>query len=273
MNKKLQLGPALKVFRTRCGLSQQALADCLGVSRNTVINWEADRCRPDYDDLPRLCEVLRVSVPEIFGAATGSPLPERESALLCSYRRLSDAGRRLAENALLTLVEEEEKKRRIELGASFRVFAEYQSAVAAGTGCEFGDTRPRPVFLRSSERNSHADALVRVSGDSMEPVYHDGDYLYFRYANTALPGADVVCSTIRGAVVKRMDEQGGLYSVNPARPFEMKTEADNVRLLGVVTGALAPFDRACAEDVPLLGEIFHPELERFRQVYQLQEWE
>ena len=44
----------LKASRRKAGLSQKNLADTLGVTRNTVINWESDKCRPDYAVLPAL---------------------------------------------------------------------------------------------------------------------------------------------------------------------------------------------------------------------------
>jgi SOS-response transcriptional repressor LexA len=107
----------------------------------------------------------------------------------------------------------------------------------------------------------------------MEPVYHDGDYLYFHFTNSARSGTDVVCSTIHGAVVKRMGEDGGLYSVNPERPFQMKTEADNVRLLGVVTGVASPEDWPSPAERDELSVRFQAEERDFRRKYRLENWE
>ena len=129
------------------------------------------------------------------------------------------------------------------------------------------------MLLRRTTQNLHADALVTVSGDSMEPVYRDGDVLYFRYAQSAPAGADVVCSTIRGAVVKRVSREGGLFSVNPARPFTMTSEADNVRIIGVVTGLARESDAPGAAEEARLREVFGEQLRSFRRTYGLSELE
>lgn len=273
MADTIRFGATLKERRMKLRFSQQALAELMDVSRNTVINWEADRNKPEYDVLPRLCEVLDLSLGELFGTDYPEKADPQERRLLSTYRQLSPGGRRLAERVVSTMLDEELRRQDEELASSFRVFAEYYSAVAAGSGCEFGDRKPGPILLKKNGRNDRADAVVRVSGDSMEPVYRDGDLLYFRYADDAPAGADAVCSTGRGAIVKRVDDDGTLYSVNPARPFSMKTEGDNVRILGTVTGVVAPADEPDPKDAGLLREIFHDELQDFRKQYGLDEWE
>ena len=304
------VGARIRAARKQAGLSQQALADLLLVSRNTVVNWETGRCATDYKTALKLCDVLGLS-PEDLTLSSGSkvfrgkseagtasaiprpapsepyPFDSGELRFLQLYRQLSPVGRRRAQIALEAQLNAEVQARQARTvpapgpapgrgsppGNVFRLFADYPGTAASGPGSEFVDTRPEPVFLRKNPRNERADAVVRVSGDSMEPVYHEGDYLYFRFANSARSGTDVVCSTIHGAVVKRMGEDGGLYSVNPERPFQMKTEADNVRLLGVVTGVASPEDWPSPAERDELSVRFQAEERDFRRKYRLENWE
>ena len=304
------VGARIRAARKQAGLSQQALADLLLVSRNTVVNWEAGRCATDYKTALKLCDVLGLSPEdlslsggsEVFrgkseaGTASAIPRPapsepypfdSGELRFLQLYRQLSPVGRRRAQIALEAQLNAEVQARQAITvpaagtapgrgsppGNVFRLFADYPGTAASGPGSEFVDTRPEPVLLRKNPRNERADAVVRVSGDSMEPVYHDGDYLYFHFTNSARSGTDVVCSTIHGAVVKRMGEDGGLYSVNPERPFQMKTEADNVRLLGVVTGVASPEDWPSPAERDELSVRFQAEERDFRRKYRLENWE
>ena len=304
------VGARIRAARKRAGYSQQTLAERLGVSRNTVVNWETGRCATDYKTALNLCDVLGLTPDDLklsdsAEAPDGAPeagttraLPVRmatepypfdagELRFLQMYRQLSPVGRRRAQAALEAQLRTEAQARQMRSppgtaaapgrssppGNVFRLFADYPGTAAESPGSEFGDTRPEPVFLRKNPRNERADAVVRVSGDSMEPVYHDGDYLYFRFSNSARSGTDVVCSTIHGAVVKRMGEDGGLYSVNPERPFRMKTEADNVRLLGVVTGVAAPEDWPSPAERDELSVRFQAEERDFRRKYRLENWE
>ncbi len=53
-----------KLMRSRAGVSQRAIADSLGVSVQTVGNWEGGRSVPalDPDQMLRLCSLLGVSL-------------------------------------------------------------------------------------------------------------------------------------------------------------------------------------------------------------------
>lgn len=53
-----------KIFRQRKirGLSQEELAELVGVSRQAVSRWEADAAQPTFDNLQMLCVVLKVSI-------------------------------------------------------------------------------------------------------------------------------------------------------------------------------------------------------------------
>jgi len=60
----------IKALRQEKGLTQQELAEGLGVSRNTIINWETAKRTPDAGGLMSLSLFFGVSVDQILG--TGS---------------------------------------------------------------------------------------------------------------------------------------------------------------------------------------------------------
>ena len=57
----MTFGEKLTRLRKREGLSQEALAERLGVSRQAVSRWESGQTSPDAATLAALCEKLRVS--------------------------------------------------------------------------------------------------------------------------------------------------------------------------------------------------------------------
>lgn len=57
-----KLGEKIWRLREGRGLSQEALAEMLAVSRQTISNWENDKATPDAYKLKQLCDVLGVSV-------------------------------------------------------------------------------------------------------------------------------------------------------------------------------------------------------------------
>lgn len=47
-------------------LTQEQLANQLGVSNKTISKWENGKCMPDYSIIQALCEALHVSLPELM---------------------------------------------------------------------------------------------------------------------------------------------------------------------------------------------------------------
>ena len=57
--------------RKRLGLSQEALAEKMDVSRQAVAKWENGQAFPTAERLTRLCRVLEVTPEELLGLAEG----------------------------------------------------------------------------------------------------------------------------------------------------------------------------------------------------------
>lgn len=57
---------AIKEYRTRKGLSQDALAKLMGTTQAAVAMWETGARMPRADKLPKLAEVLGCSVADLF---------------------------------------------------------------------------------------------------------------------------------------------------------------------------------------------------------------
>lgn len=60
----------LKQFRLAAGLTQEQLANELGVTRQALSNWEQGKTEPDLDMLKRICNVLQVDVKELIYGET-----------------------------------------------------------------------------------------------------------------------------------------------------------------------------------------------------------
>lgn len=66
MDDKLVLKTNLKEIRTQAGLSQQALADIVGVSRNTISSIETGQFNPTAKLALILCIALDKKFEELF---------------------------------------------------------------------------------------------------------------------------------------------------------------------------------------------------------------
>lgn len=77
------IGNRISKFRKAKGLTQEELANQLGVSSQAVSKWENDASCPDISLLPQLCKVLGVTADELLTGKNDEvkmvPVSERKS--------------------------------------------------------------------------------------------------------------------------------------------------------------------------------------------------
>lgn len=92
----------LKNCRIENGFTQKKLAEMLGLSKNSICEWEKGRCEPSIDMLKKISEIFRIdlnSLLELDESSLSKPIltkvnlsaPEKE--LLRVYRSLSENGK------------------------------------------------------------------------------------------------------------------------------------------------------------------------------------
>lgn len=100
----MTIGEKIALRRRSAGLSQEALASQLGVSRQAVSRWETNESLPDTEKVVQLCRIFGVSADELLldkapeGAVSRPPLPLWRRWFRYVYLGLGAAG------ALLTLL-------------------------------------------------------------------------------------------------------------------------------------------------------------------------
>lgn len=62
----MSLGERLISFRKKLNLSQEEVAEKLGVTRQTVSKWETDQSTPDFDKIVPICELYSISTNELI---------------------------------------------------------------------------------------------------------------------------------------------------------------------------------------------------------------
>ncbi len=62
----MSLGNSIFQARKKCGLSQEAVAEKLGVSRQTVSKWETDETVPDIRQSKKMAVLYHVSLDELI---------------------------------------------------------------------------------------------------------------------------------------------------------------------------------------------------------------
>ena len=63
---QITIGSYIAQKRRSQNLTQEQLAEKLGVSNKTISTWENGKCMPDYSIIQKLCDALHVTLPELM---------------------------------------------------------------------------------------------------------------------------------------------------------------------------------------------------------------
>ena len=88
MNQQ-NIGKFIAQKRKEQNLTQEQLAQCLGVSNKTVSKWETGKCMPDYSVVKGLCAQLHITVAELLDGA-----PAEKNAAQASDEQVMELLRR-----------------------------------------------------------------------------------------------------------------------------------------------------------------------------------
>ena len=96
---QIMIGKFIAACRKEKKMTQAQLAEKLGISDRAVSKWETGKCMPDASLMPELCELLDISVNDLFNG---------RRVTMENYKEAAEA-------AMLQLKENEEKKNRMML--------------------------------------------------------------------------------------------------------------------------------------------------------------
>ena len=65
------IGRNLQLFRKQLNMTQEALAEQVGVARQTVVKWESGESAPDLEIAGRLADALKVSLDDLVNTPDG----------------------------------------------------------------------------------------------------------------------------------------------------------------------------------------------------------
>lgn len=264
INRQIAMGAVIRSYRMKAGIGVQELADMMDVSRGTILHWETDLSRPTVEQIRELIEILGIPFTELFDIKTSLTPSVSELRLINQYRQASETGKHIIESMIRTVVTEEQNAHDRKLTREKHIISFEATQVAAGTGIAFSQAERGYCFVNHNELSDKADTIIRVSGMSMEPEYHDGDCVYVKYTDAADDGADVICSTADGAVIKRK-KGNKLFSLNKALPFGEKSEDDFVKIEGVILGVVDPKDFATKEETAELEDLLADQVREFQR--------
>ena len=184
MDLKKYIGTQIKTFRKSAGFTQDELAKRLNTTKQTISRYEKGDRKANQDMLFELCDIFGVSIDDFFPSQNESNQPSTTSSIQSIYDQLEPPrqGKVLtyAERQLKEQNEEETKINEVSEKVIDLYQVEVVSETAAASGFNYGfgyDDTDRETIEVDEQPPLH-DIATKVSGDSMQPDYQDGDILY-----------------------------------------------------------------------------------------------
>ncbi len=219
--------------------SQAELARFVGVKNNTVNDWINKGTSPKIENLYRIAEFFDISFDNLFtnSETSSDSLSEDEAELLKYYKQLP----------------ENEKNRLI--GRAEAIADMYAEAapepvppmiaikhsmykVSAGTGERLSDSDDwDEIEIPDTPEARRADFCLTIYGNSMEPVYYDGDIVLVKQQN-AVERGQIGIFIIEGSEYIKKFGGDRLISLNDQYDDIMFSEydPDDIRCSGLVIG-------------------------------------
>lgn len=111
----MELGNKIKQLRFRAGLTQEQLAEKLGLSAQAVSKWETAAAMPDITLLPLIAEEFGVSIDELFDLTEEQKLRRIENRMDCEAELPADVFRDYEEFLRERLAEGKDRGRTLSL--------------------------------------------------------------------------------------------------------------------------------------------------------------
>ena len=249
----MSLHDRIKEARKSKGITQTELGDLIGVAKTTVAGYEKSR-EPTAAQLGAIADILDVDVTfllqdEIKQRHDLRATPQEMETLVKKYRLLDPYGKEAVDGVLdvesRRCEEERQKQAAIpreqweQMDAAEEIAPEdiysiplYFLPMSAGTGQIAAQEYPEDFLLKKRPPRG-TSFIARVSGNSMEPTYHDGDLVFIHATVDICPGQTGAFLMDGQLWIKELGN-GVLISHNP--DYEPRQFTEDIRCQGLVLG-------------------------------------
>lgn len=86
MSYRDNIGDNIKFYLNKYDMTQKDLADRIGTKPGAVSKWINKTQAPDVELMPKVCEVLNISLEDLFGIKSDTILSNDELELLKAYK-------------------------------------------------------------------------------------------------------------------------------------------------------------------------------------------
>ena len=201
----------------RFDMSNEELGEKVGVNRTTISRWRSGERSPKIEKLPEIARIFNVD-PRIFVGE----MPEQKKSIESIYNQLDQPRKTKVYNFAEYQLREQNKKPQINI-----VIRGY---VSAGTGEWLEETIEEVSYEGAIPEH---DFAVKVNGESMLPLFADGEIIFVKATSEARDGQIIICQVNSDAYVKKLSGNK-LVSLNKQYDDILISDTDDFKIFGVV---------------------------------------
>lgn len=185
----MTFGDRVRTYRKAKGLTQEALARAIGVSKTTITGYELGYREPDVEKIKLLSDALGVTGDDLlntgFSKTKKAPSVSDEAMRMArDYDKLDSWGRQAVRDLTDTELARMEDEARFMNSAAMeeepKIINLYAEPAAAGIAVPTMGVDFEPYTLKPDDPQGAAFA-VRLQGDSMEPYFPDGSIVFVNH--------------------------------------------------------------------------------------------
>ncbi|EOH8810231.1 helix-turn-helix domain-containing protein [Enterococcus faecalis] len=252
MKREIKFGEMLDFFRQEKNMTMEELGAYLGRNKSTVSRWISGERYPKIEEVEQIVSFFDTDIETLlFGAnkidtknsilslinETSSQLspPRQQKVYDFAENQLKEQEQEIKrENNPITSLEQFRKKKEEE---TVYGTTKWYGAVSAGTGEFLTDETCEEIELPVEQIPDEADFCLSINGDSMEPIFHDNDYVFVKRQSEIFSGNIGVVIVNGESFLKRIWFENNnirLESFNKKYKDIIITENDEFRIVGKV---------------------------------------
>ncbi|HDE3940073.1 XRE family transcriptional regulator [Staphylococcus aureus] len=228
------IGNKIRYYRTKLNLTQDQLGEKLNTKKATISNYETGYRTPKQDDLFEIAHILNISIDDLFPTRNN-----KKNDITSIYNKLTPPRQ---ENVLNYANEQlEEQNSRGDNVVDINSYKQEKTpvnvngCVSAGVGERLHDETLFTEMVKGPIPTH--DLALKVNGDSMEPMFKDGEIIFVEKTHNIKNGQIGIFIIEEEAYVKKVfveDDRLTLVSLNKEYDDLHFYRNESVRLIGKV---------------------------------------
>lgn len=241
MELKQYIGDKIKYYRKLNRMNQDELAKALNTTKQSISRYEKGIRKANQDILFKMCDIFNVSIDDFF--PTIEMNNQQLDELIVTFKTLnSDRQTKVYDFATEQLREQNNNNNVVDINDYIEEESDwyevkFYGSVSAGTGLYLDDEQVETISFGADMIPTGTDFCLKVNGDSMDPMFHNGDYVFIKRETDFRNGSIGVVIVNGDAYLKKIyitPDSIKLVSLNKKYKDITVTQDDTLKYVGTV---------------------------------------